>query len=497
MKKNILSAAVIAIIGWASASAVQVQNTAGNLSSAGIDPSETILKVTGEINAADIDYINKSLTSLVSLDLSAVDILPYSGDAVLFNRNSFPADLIPDYAFAGSRIQSIALPLSTQAIGEGAFTSSAITAMTIPSNVTEIGNAAFSNCDNLTSIAIPATVTDLGENLLKGCDALQSVDISGLTSSIPKGICSGCSALTSVNMPASNIATIGAEAFEGCSSLQTVAFPALLEEIGDHAFANSGITSVDLEGFQNITAIGAWAFSGCKDLVTVNLDDNIIRVGEGAFFDSGIEEYKGASRTRKISDYTFTNANKVNGENVLPEGVTEIGRFAFAGWDQITDFTLPSTLTKIDDNAFESWTSLKNLHAEALSSVPRLGREVWNNVDQANATLVVKEELISDFQAAEQWQLFHIDTTGVVAVTADKDGEANVKVMFEGMTMRFSADVEIADVAVFDTQGRKYAFARPNANVYSIDTTDWSAPVYLIAVRLADGQEASFKLARR
>lgn len=497
MRKEILSAAVITIIGWASAGAVVVENTAGHLCDAGINPSETVLKVNGEINAADIDYINNTLTSLVSLDISGADVVAYSGDAVLFNRNAFPADLIPDYAFAGSKIASIILPTSIAAIGEGAFTSSAITSLTIPAGVTTVGNAAFANCDALTTMTIPPGATLLGENILKSCDALQSVDLSGITSDIPKGICAECPALTAVTLSASELSTIGDEAFEGCSALQNISLPSQLKSIGKHAFANSGLIAVDLTSNTQLTSIGDWAFSGCSDLASLHLSDNVRNVGEGAFFGSGIQDYQASSNVSVISDYTFTNANKVEGDNILPEGVSEIGRFAFAGWDQITDFTLPSSISRIDDNAFESWTSLKNLHAEALNMVPDLGENVWNNVNQAKATLVVKEELIADFQAAEQWQLFHIDTTGVVPVSADNDNNANVKVAFDGMVMLFNADTNISHIAVFDTQGRKYAMASPNEASYSINTADWSAPVYVIAVRLDNGSEASFKLARR
>lgn len=499
MKKIILTATIAIVSCFVSANAAQVANIAGNLHSAGIDPNETSLTITGTIDASDFDYINNTLTKLTSLNLAGVEVVAYSGDPVLLNRNTFDANEIPDYAFMGSKISSIVLPPSITAIGEGAFTSSDLLQITIPASVTKIGNAAFANCDRLSSVVIPATVTDLGESLFRGSSNLESVDASALTvSKLPNGFCAECPALANVSLPAASMSEIGDEAFLDCSSLTAIQFPALLESVGANAFNGSGLTSVDMTDLGNMSEIGDWAFANCASLANVTLAEGITKVGEGAFFGSAIESYVASPAARKVSDYQFTGVKNLNSNSALPEGTTEIGRFAFAGWDQITEFTLPSTLSKIDDNAFEGWTSLQTLYANALNSVPELGEDVWEEVDQPSVTLVVKEELINDFRAAEQWQLFHIDTTGVVAVNADADKNAAVEARFEGLTLRIiSKDGEIAQLAVFDTQGRKYALVQPKAETYSLDTADWSAPIYIIAVRLADGTEANFKLARR
>ncbi|MBQ4292318.1 MAG: leucine-rich repeat domain-containing protein [Muribaculaceae bacterium] len=498
MKKIFSTLAVAIFMAWPAANAVEVANTAGNLNAAGIDPNETTLTVTGTINAADFDYISSTLTKLTTLNLSGANITAYSGDPVLLNRASFEANTIPDYAFAGSKLENVTLPASATAIAEGAFSSSKLKNIVIPASVTSIGDAAFANCDQMLAISIPANVESLGKNLLRGCDALNTFDAAAFTGNrLPDGICADCPSLASVTLPPVMMAEIGDEAFAGCSALTEIQLPSLVEIIGDHAFEASGLTRIDFDDYGNLSTIGDWAFAKCDALTTAILPEGCNDIGEGAFFGSALESFTAATYNTKVSDYMLTGANKLSPEGVLPEGVTTIGRYAFAGWDQITDFTLPSTINYIDDNAFEGWTSLQNLYANSLSTVPALGENVWEGVDQPSATLVVKEELVNDFLAAEQWQLFHIDTTGVVAVTADGNNAANVKARFEGLTLVIEAQSDIATVGVFDTEGRKYALAQPAAAAYRLDTSEWSSPIYIIAVRLADGSEANFKLARR
>ena len=121
MKKIFSTLAVAILMAWPAANAVEVANTAGNLNAAGIDPNETTLTVTGTINAADFDYISSTLTKLTTLNLSGANITAYSGDPVLLNRASFEANTIPDYAFAGSKLENVTLPASATAIAEGAF----------------------------------------------------------------------------------------------------------------------------------------------------------------------------------------------------------------------------------------------------------------------------------------------------------------------------------------------------------------------------------------
>ena len=65
------------------ASAITVTSTPGNLSSAvGDNIGEASLVVSGEINAADFEFIAEKMTSLTSLDLSGVSIVAYSGNPI-------------------------------------------------------------------------------------------------------------------------------------------------------------------------------------------------------------------------------------------------------------------------------------------------------------------------------------------------------------------------------------------------------------------------------
>ena len=126
------------------ASAITVTSTPGNLSSAvGDNIGEASLVVSGEINAADFEFIAEKMTSLTSLDLSGASIVAYSGNPILLGRTDYVANSLPAYAFAGTSIESIALPNTLTAIEEGAFSTSRLKSISIPSSVTAIGVGAF------------------------------------------------------------------------------------------------------------------------------------------------------------------------------------------------------------------------------------------------------------------------------------------------------------------------------------------------------------------
>ena len=140
--------------------AIEIDNTAGNLASnIGESCDVTELIVTGEINAADIDFISNELKQLQGLDLSAASIVAYAGERVLTGGTEYCANELPDYALMGLKATSITLPSSLTSIGEGALTSTCVESIAIPESVTSIGAHAFAECRNLSAISLPNSVT--------------------------------------------------------------------------------------------------------------------------------------------------------------------------------------------------------------------------------------------------------------------------------------------------------------------------------------------------
>ena len=228
-------------------------------------------------------------------------------------------------------ITAVVLGAGITHIGNYAFSGcTGITAVTIPDGVESLGDFAFEGCDSLTAVTIPDSVAVVGEGVFRSCAGLSTAgpvgsgcDISfGWTEGIPTNAFWG-DELTAVTLP-DGLRRIGKYAFRGCS-LDSVAIPAGVTEIGEYAFENCGVPSrVD------ITDLAAWC---------------------GITFDN---QY---ANPLYCAHRLYLNGTEITAL-VVPEGVAEIGCFAFRGCTALTGVTVPSGVTCIGEGAFDSCTGL-------------------------------------------------------------------------------------------------------------------------------------------
>lgn len=58
----------------------------------------------------------------------------------------------------------------------------------------------------------------------------------------------------------------------------------------------------------------------------------------------------------------YINGQKVEGDLVIPDGVTSINRYAFRNCTDLTSITIPSTITNIGDSAFYNCDKLTTVY---------------------------------------------------------------------------------------------------------------------------------------
>lgn len=177
-------------------------------------------------------------TNLTEVDLSSCSSLAESVFMGCSNLKTIKGienfTTIPAYAFEGTGIETLSLPLCTT-----------------------IQKAAFKECMQLKSVNLPKCETiegykpeyDGAEGAFLGCNNLQEVDLPSCINIEKYTFCS-CPKLKSINIPVCQ--TIGEEAFAYCGNLNEVSLPNTIQKLGYKCF--NGNTSLTLYA-KNVPAL--------------------------------------------------------------------------------------------------------------------------------------------------------------------------------------------------------------------------------------------------
>ena len=116
----------------------------------------TTLTLTGSADARDLHFAAQ-LPALRSLDMSGLQIVDVQSDtAIMLSRYQYPANVLPAYIFALSKLETVTLPSTLTAIEECAFASAKnLRMVTLPASLRSIGDWAFYGTA-LTSVTLPA-----------------------------------------------------------------------------------------------------------------------------------------------------------------------------------------------------------------------------------------------------------------------------------------------------------------------------------------------------
>ena len=317
----------------------------------------------------DCKYITK---------ISIPDSVSYIGNYAFIGCTSLTSVNIPDtvtsigdYAFSGcASLTSITIPNGVTSIGEYTFSDcTSLTSITIPDSVTTIGDFAFYSCTSLTSITIPDSVTSIGEHTFSGCSSLTSVTVGNGVTSIGYSAFSGCTNLTSVTI-GNGVTSIGGWAFYKSRSLTSITIPNSVTSIGNCAFGEcTSLTSVTIGN--SVTSIGSSAFSNCTSLTSITIPGSVTNIDGSVFpgctsltsitVDSSNEYYSsvdGVLFNKTQTELVQYPVGKTDISYTIPNGVTNIGEWAFYNCTSPVSITIPDSVTSIDAYAFRDCSSL-------------------------------------------------------------------------------------------------------------------------------------------
>ena len=194
-----------------------------------------------------------------------------------------------------------------------------------------------------------------------GVDAatVSTLDLSGMTGECKVVVTDEINEST-ISTLKSKLTTAGVSAKIHLDLSQTTG----LTSIGERAFDGcSGLTSMEIPA--SVTSIGWAAFSGCSGL-TVYYQGELARWCEGDW-----------TYLMKFCDILYINGELVQGDLVIPPGVTSIGEGAFYGCSGLTSVTFGegSQLESIGDSAFDGCSGLTSVEIPA--SVTSIGWDAF------------------------------------------------------------------------------------------------------------------------
>ena len=175
-----------------------------------------------------------------------------------------------------------------------------------------------------------------------------------------------CENLTSVEIP-DTVQTIGKNAFWSCHKLQHVTLPKNLAAVGDNCFRSCGLLA-ELEIPVTLQKIGLDAFCDTAWLKKQQTENPLVQVNH------------------ILIDATTCSSTVVE----VPDGVTEIGNFAFYNCGNLQKIMLPASVTKIDWGAFWQCSGLETLTVQG--NLAKIGESAFSDCTKLSAVYTVMSE---------------------------------------------------------------------------------------------------------
>lgn len=183
---------------------------------------------------------------------------------------------------------------------------------------------------------------------------------------------------------------IGDYAFRDNVSLLSVTIPISIKTIGKFCFLQcQNLTSIKLG--DGLESIGDGAFEACYNLQSISFGKRINSIGRDAFlgystlnqiYINDLKQWCMIDFKNELSNplyhahHLYLNKKEIK-ELVIPEGITEIKRYAFIGGSNITSLDCPNGVTKIGSGAFYGCTTLAII--DLPESLISIGSDAFQN----------------------------------------------------------------------------------------------------------------------
>lgn len=324
------------------------------------------------------------------------------------------------------------IPNSITTINESAFANCiGITKLTIGTGVTTLNSAAFTGCTNISTVTWNATKCTSSYNstanpFSASKDKITSFTFGSSVTRIPAFLCYQLTEITSVTIPQS-VTFAGGGAFGGCSKLTNVVWnaancadftrsyssgiPTYSSPFCQGAASGTLIKASNLTTITfgpNVTKVPADMCIECKNLKVVTWEAGSATIGSSAFSGcnalksiiwnkTNCADFASASATpfysirTQIESFTFKN------------NVTLIPAYLCDGMTNLKQVSLPSTVTTVGKNAFNSCIGIE-VFACAKATAPTAAASSFTDVP---CCLTVPTDSWDSYKDATGWSHFN------------------------------------------------------------------------------------------
>lgn len=353
------------------------------------------LKVTGNLDTRDINFMSLKMTRLQRLNLKDA---VWEGELSFRSKSTlvqivFPNELsskyfVATYGFDGTNLTGT---------------------LSFPRNLETIKSGTFSGVESLNgNLELPKSLISIGDNAFSGCNALQGdLSLPNTLKIIESSAFRNCCSFTGeLNLP-NDIEHIGDRAFYGCSGLTgNLRIPHFINKIDDYTFYLCNGFNGMLILNNNIVEIGDGAFNGCRFTGALHLPSSLVVIGKYAFegnkFSGNLVIPESVS---VIKESAFSGCSRLTGVVELPKDISSVAKGIFSGCSSLEGVVIPSEVLSIGDDAFKNCTQLKTVVCLA-QEPPQLSASAFSGVAKDNFTVEVPESAVKSYQTAPNWKEF-------------------------------------------------------------------------------------------
>jgi hypothetical protein len=458
--------------------------TAGKLKTILGDQLATITSLTlvGTIDARDFKTMRDEMPLLEEIDLSDATIVAYEGDEgtypwgwTVYGDNEIPQFAMYNGYQGKITLTSFVFPNNTTAIQHNAFHyCTKLLEVELPSGIQTVSSQSFIGCDLLSTITIPASVENLAldafnrnvsytvieENQYYSSEnrVLYNADkttlyiapttltgeftVPATVTNIENSSFSSCTQLTSITLP-EGLLRIGNSAFAGCDILTHIQLPASVDNLALDAF-NRNVSYTVIEENQ---------YYSSENGVLYNADKTTLYIAPTTL----TGEFTVPATVTNIENSSFSSCTQLT-SITLPEGLLRIGESAFSGCSSLTTVNIPSSVTQINSYSFYGCNGLQNIYAMPVNPLDISNYwEVFSGVDLTTCTLHVPFGSKTAYQNASQWQHFQniVEMPGIYAqrYTLGFSPEASTKKIKLSSSVAWTASTDQSWLTVLPASG--------------------------------------------